>query len=72
MTERERIGQDWTRADALKSALWFLLHFAIYAVLALALLIGDKFSYILEYFSKEGANYLYAGFCTMLLFTTIR
>ncbi len=69
MTERERIGQDWTRADALKSALWFLLHFAIYAVLALALLIGDKFSYILEYFSKEGANYLYAGFCTLLLFT---
>ena len=52
----------------LKSALWFLLHFAIYAGIALALLVWGRFSYIGEFFKKEGANYLYAGFCTLLLF----
>ncbi|MBE7067670.1 MAG: HDIG domain-containing protein [Clostridiales bacterium] len=68
MTEKETVGREWTKADTLKSSLWFLLHFIIYALLALALLIGDKFSYLGEYFAKEGANYLYAGFCTLLLF----
>ena len=69
MIKKETIGNELTKSDMLKSALWFLLHFAIYAGIAVALLMWGRVSHIGEIFKKEGANYLYAGFCTLLLFT---
>ena len=68
MNEKKYVGREWTKSDTLKSALWFLLHFAIYILLVFVLLFGKKLSYLGEYFKAEGANYLYAGFCTLLLF----
>ncbi|MBO7297611.1 MAG: HDIG domain-containing protein [Clostridia bacterium] len=68
MNEKRYVGKEWTKSHTLKSALWFLLHFAIYILIVFALLFGKNMSYLSEYFKTEGANYLYAGFCTLLLF----
>ena len=64
----KQIGKEWTKSHTLTSVLWFLLHFIIYTVIAATLLLGNRLSNLGEYMSEQGANYLYAIFCTMLLF----
>ena len=66
--ETKRIGREWTRAHALKSALQFFLHFVIFSLLAFILLVWDKFPQISEYMQTQGGNYLYTAFCVLLLF----
>ncbi len=66
MTEKT-LGREWTRNHTLKSALWFLLHFLIFSLIAGVLLLSNKFSHLGEFMSAQGANYLYAIFCIFLL-----
>ncbi len=66
MTEKT-LGREWTKAHTLKSALWFLLHFLIFSLIAGLLLLSNKFSRLGEFMSAQGANYLYAIFCVFLL-----
>ncbi|MBQ8322952.1 MAG: HD domain-containing protein [Clostridia bacterium] len=66
MTEK-MLGKEWTRSHTLKSALWFLLHFAIFLLIGAVLLLSNKFSQLGEFMSAQGANYLYAIFCVFLL-----
>ena len=68
MNEKRYGGKEWTKSHTLQSVLRLLLHFAIYILIVFVLLFGKKMSYLGEYFKAEGANYLYAGFCTLLLF----
>lgn len=67
MAEKE-FGKEWTKRHAIASALLFLLHILIFLGLAVILVLGDKFSNLKSYMKEEGANYLYAGFCILLLF----
>ena len=66
MTEKI-FGKEWTRTHAWKSALWFLLHFLLFSLIAGLLLLSNKFSRLGELMSVEGANYLYTVFCIFLL-----
>ncbi len=66
--ERKEFANQWTKSHTLKSVLWYFLHYAIFVVAAALMLLWDKWSTLKESISKEGANYLYALFCTMLLF----
>ncbi len=66
--ETKRIGKEWTRAHALKSALQFFLHFVIFSLLAFILLVWKQFPNIGEYMKTQGGNYLYTAFCVLLLF----
>lgn len=67
MTTVKQVGKEWTRKRTLQSALWFFLYFVIYVVLAGLLLLGGKFGQIVEIMKAQGANYVYAIFCTLLL-----
>ena len=66
MTEK-RLSSDWTQKDALKSGLWFFLHFVVLVGIVGVLLLFDKFSYFGAYMKDHGANYLYALFSVLLL-----
>ena len=66
MTERT-FGKNWTKADTLKSAMLFFLHFTLLALIAAGFLLGDKLTYIGEYMKERGADYLYALFSVFLL-----
>ncbi len=66
--EKKEFANEWTKAHTLKSVLWYLLHYVIFVVAAALLLIGDKLPNLKENLSQEGANYLYALFCALLLF----
>ena len=65
----KQVGKNWTKTSALKSVAWFFLHFCIYIILAAGLLLGDKLSDLGSFMREQGANYLYAVFCTFLLIT---
>ena len=65
----KQLGKGWTRADTLKSTLWFILHFIIFVGIAAGLLLGNKLSILGEFMRAQGANYLYAIFCVFLLIT---
>ena len=67
MAEKE-FGREWTKRHAFQSALLFLLHIVIFLGIAVILVLGDKFSDLRTYMREEGANYLYAVFCILLLF----
>ncbi|MBQ8685826.1 MAG: HD domain-containing protein [Clostridia bacterium] len=64
----KQFGEEWTKQHVLKSTLLFLLHFIIFIGLAFVLLFGGKFSQVSKTMSEQGANYLYATFCILLLF----
>ncbi len=66
--EKKEFTYEWTKANTLKSVLWYLLHYVIFVVAAALLLIGDKLPNLKENLVQEGANYLYALFCALLLF----
>ena len=63
----KQIGNKWTKTHWLTSTLWFLLHFIIFLLIAAALLLWDKTSYLGVYMKERGADYLYAVFCSLLL-----
>ena len=66
--EKKEFVYEWTKKHTLKSVLWYLLHYVIFVVVAALILIGDKLPNLKENLTEEGANYLYAIFCTLLLF----
>ena len=66
--EKKEFVYEWTKSHTFKSVMWYLLHYVIFVVLAGLLLIGDKLPNLQENLSREGANYLYATFSTLLLF----
>ncbi len=51
----------------MKSIFLFLLHFVLLVILAFAMLLGSKFSYLGAYMKENGANYLYALFSVFLI-----
>ena len=61
-------GKEWTKQHTLKSALLFFTHCIIFMALAAGLLLGDKLSQLNEFMKAQGANYLYAIFCVVMLF----
>lgn len=65
--ETKPLGMDWTKKDTVKSVLLFLLHFIILVTLAAGILLGDKTSHLVEYMRENGAYYLYAFLCVMML-----
>ena len=65
----KQIGLQWKKSHYVSSVAWFFLHFLIYALIAAGLLLGNKLSSLGSFMSEQGANYLYAVFCTVLLFT---
>lgn len=67
MTNR-KFGRDWTKEDVLKSSAWFFLHFVIFILIAVFVLFGGKLSQLGTTVKEQGANYLYALFCILLLF----
>ena len=64
----KKFARKWTEGDTLRSALWFLMHFLLFVLLAATLVLSDHFSDIGAFLTQNGANYLYAGFCIFLLF----
>ncbi len=64
----KQFGKTWTKSDSVKSGFLYLLHFLLYMGIAAILLFWDKWSVLGEFMSRNGANYLYAIFCTFLLF----
>ena len=67
MTTKE-FGKMWTKREALKSSFLYLLHFLIYLGIAALLLFSERWSDLGNFLSQNGSNYLYAIFCTFLLF----
>ena len=67
MTTKE-FGKTWTKREVLKSSFLYLLHFLIYLGIAAILLFSERWSDLGNFLSQNGSNYLYAIFCTFLLF----
>lgn len=63
----KQFGKDWTKKDTLKSSMLFLLHFVILVLIAGSILLGGKLSHLREEMRENGANYLYALLCVLLL-----
>ena len=69
MTVKPTTTTDWSKRAALKSAMLFLLHGVIFLMITALLLWHDKFDKFGDHLQEQGANYLYALFCIILLFT---
>lgn len=65
--ETKQFSMDWTRKDTAKSVSLFFMHFIILVGVSAAVLLGNKLSYIVSYMRENGAYYLYALICFMLL-----
>ena len=65
--ESKQFAMDWTKKDTAKSAWLFFMHFILLVALWAGILLGNKLSYIVEYLKENGAYYLYALICVMLL-----
>ena len=63
------ITTTWSKRAALKSSMLFLLHGVIFLMITAGLLWYDKFDNFGAHIKEQGANYLYALFCIILLFT---
>ena len=66
--KEKTIGKEWTKAHTLKSVLLFLVNTIVYVMIAGVLLLWGKFPDIGAEMMKYGANYLYALFCSVMLF----
>ena len=64
----KEFGKTWTKRDGLKSSFLYLLHFLFYLTIAAILLLAGRWSDLGNFLSQNGSNYLYAIFCTFLLF----
>lgn len=58
---------DWTGKDIAKSILFFLLHTFVLVLIMAAVLLGRHVKELRAYLTENGAEYLYALFCVMLL-----
>ncbi len=58
----------WTKSDTVRSVSFFLLHFIIFVVLAAVAVFSDGDAAIIDMVKQNGASYLYAVFCILLLF----
>ncbi len=65
----KRLQKAWTRKNLCNSMLLFFMHFIILSVIAGIVLLYDEFSNIVEYMRVNGADYLYALFCMLLIIT---
>ena len=65
----KQFGKDWTKRDTLKSMLWFLLHWAVFATIAACMLFWGKFGHIGSFMKEHAANNLYALFSVFLIIT---
>ena len=65
----QKFQRAWTKKDFGKSIAFFFLHFLIFIIMAALVLLSGKFSQLGEYMNKHGADYLYALFCILLVFT---
>ncbi len=65
----KQFGKDWTKRDTLRSMLWFLLHWAIFAGIAACMLFWGEFGHIGSYMKEHAANNLYALFSVFLIIT---
>ena len=57
----------WTKKEAVKSVLLFMLHLAVVLLIVAVLLLGGKFGHFSETIKQNSANYLYMVFCILLL-----
>ena len=64
----KQFGAEWTKEAVLKSALLFLLQFVIFLGIAFLVLFGGRFSQVMQIMKEQGANYLYAVVCILMLF----
>ena len=64
----KQFGAEWTKQSVLKSALLFLLQFVIFLGIAFVVLFGGRFSQVMQIMKEQGANYLYAVVCILMLF----
>ena len=60
--------QDFTRAHAWRSAMWFFIHFVLFIALAVVLLFAGKMQELPSLIKEHTGNYLYAVFSIALLF----
>ena len=65
----KQFGKDWTKSDTLKSMLWFLLHWAIFAAIAACMLFWKELGHIGSFMKEHAANNLYALFSVFLIIT---
>ncbi len=65
--KEKTFDRKWTRADTLKSATLFLVHFIIMVTIVGSAVLSGEFSNLDEHMKEYGANYLYALFSVLLI-----
>ncbi len=63
----KQFNSAWTKKDSAKSICLFFLNFIILVGMASAVLLRNKWSYIAAYMQTNGAYYIYALICMLLL-----
>ena len=63
-----KFDKRWTKRDTVRSVSFFLLHFMIFIILAAVAVFSDGDAAIIDMVKQNGASYLYAVFCVLLLF----
>ena len=63
-----KFNKRWTKSDTVRSVSFFLLHFMIFIILAAVAVFSDGDAAIIDMVKQNGASYLYAVFCVLLLF----
>ena len=63
-----QFDKKWTKSDTVRSVSFFLLHFIIFIILAAVAVFSDGDGAIIDMVKQNGASYLYAVFCVLLLF----
>ncbi len=66
--KKKQVGKQFTTKNAVYSALWFLLHFIIFVVLAVILLFAGHLTKLPTLMKENTGSYLYALFSIALLF----
>ena len=61
------IREDWTKQQAVKSAVLFAVYFVVLVLVSMVLLLWDKFGYFADEMNQNGADYLYMIFCILML-----
>ena len=67
MMAKTEVGKNWTKQDTLKCILQFFLHFLLMVGILSILLFGNKLSDLGGLVKANGANYLYATCCILML-----
>ena len=61
--------QDFTKARAFRSAMWFAIHFVVFIAIAVVLLFAGRIKELPSLIKEHTGNYLYTLFSIALLFT---